>query len=100
MNRLLQEIPSDLLTEWMAFARLEPFGFESEMYGHGIVSSVLVNLQKKKGSKGVKPEDFIPTFVETPERTGTFFQDLKQAMISRTLKHDSDQRTSRKTKPR
>lgn len=48
------------IAEWMAFAQLEPFGFEANMTGFGIVASTVANVNRKKGSKAYKPDDFIP----------------------------------------
>jgi len=50
------------LAEWMAYYRIEPFGENRADYRAGVISSVLANINKKKGSKAFKPEDFVPQF--------------------------------------
>lgn len=57
---LLGRVSSRELTEWMIFYGYEPFGYETELYGSAIVASVLANIHRKKGSKEIKPDDFIP----------------------------------------
>lgn len=74
-------ISSYQLSEWMAFFNLEPFGFESNMFGHGIVASTLVNIRKKKGVKAVTPQDFIPKIKEK-KSAREFFKNLKSLILS------------------
>lgn len=65
----------------MAFAKLEPFGFDADMYGHGITSSTIANVNRRKGTKAFKPQDFVPKEKERPT-PGAFFQNLKQLLLS------------------
>jgi hypothetical protein len=69
-------MPSHLLSEWMAFSELEPFGWKANLYGHGIVASLYYNMNKKKGSKRLLPHDFLPT--EKQRNIGNFVDDLKR----------------------
>ena len=68
-----------LLTEWIAFSQLEPFGFQTDMYGHGIVASVLANIHKKRSTKAFSPQDFIPKEKEN-KSAGSFIQGLKDLL--------------------
>lgn len=52
--RLLAEMPSDELTDWMAFFRFEPFGHEWLQAGTIAAASI-----RAMGGKA-KPEDCIP----------------------------------------
>lgn len=61
---LLDNISSKELSEWQAFFNLEPFGYEVNMLGHAVTASTIANVNRKKGSKMVTPQDFIPK----PER--------------------------------
>lgn len=46
----------------MAFYEIEPFGTEKDFLGHAITSSVIANVNRKKGSKAVTPQEFMPKF--------------------------------------
>lgn len=51
---------ADELREWMAFARLEPFGDLRADLRVGIVASTLANIHRKKGRRAFNAEDFMP----------------------------------------
>ena len=79
---MLEEIPSKLMTEWMAFYNLEPFGYVANLHGHAITASVVaeVNRDSKKKSEPFTAQDFIPTEqqVEPEEEQKTVFQKIKE----------------------
>ena len=82
---LLAEIDSQLLTEWMGFFQLEPWGYETEMMGHGIVASRIDNLFKKEDEIGSQPSDYIPQIVwseddsdDDQDEEDPFIRDLKE----------------------
>ena len=79
VDAMLAEIDSSLLTEWMAFYRLEPWGFEAEMVGHGIVASRIDNLFKSNDETKSVPSDYIPElrFGEEADEDTTFIDDLR-----------------------
>lgn len=77
---MLQGMTSRQLSEWMAFYRLEPFGFEAEMYGHAITSSVVANVNKKRGRKAFTPLDFMPKERALPS-VKDFFANLKTVLM-------------------
>lgn len=77
---MLSEMSSHQLSEWMAFYSLEPFGFERDIYGHGIVAATIVNVRRKK--RFVKPQDFIPKEKELSS-VGSFFKNLKAMILLR-----------------
>ena len=62
MAELLERISSRELTQWMAFYKIEPFGAEAEYLGHAITASTVANVNRKKGTKALKPVDFMPKF--------------------------------------
>lgn len=64
VDGMLERIPSRLLSEWVAFAQLEPFGEERADLRAGIVAAAVVNVQRAKGSAPVRPGDFMPRFDE------------------------------------
>ena len=58
------------LTEWMIFYGLEPFGAEAPYIGHAITASTIANVNRKKGTKAIKPEEMMPKF-EKPKTQST-----------------------------
>ena len=56
------------LTEWIAFYNLEPFGGDTKYIGDAITASTIANVNRKKGSKAMKPDDFIPKFEAKKEQ--------------------------------
>jgi hypothetical protein len=77
VDEMLAEMTSVQLSEWIAFSRLEPFGFKAELYGNAVTSSVIANVNRKKNSTPFKPEDFMPQ-ERTTKQSGSFIQNLKQ----------------------
>lgn len=75
---MLASIPSRLLSEWMAFAELEPFGDERADLRAGIVASTIVNVNRAQGTPPVKPADFMPKFEEQVEPAGPDWETLLQ----------------------
>lgn len=65
---LLNNISSKELTEWMVYYELEPFGEERDDLRMGIISSTIANVNRGKGGKVYKPEDFMPKF-DKPKQT-------------------------------
>lgn len=56
----------------MVFYQTEPFGFQADMLGHGTVASAVYNVNRKKGTKPYKPEDFVPKPEEQSENALDF----------------------------
>lgn len=62
VRRMLAEIDSDELTEWMLVYRQDPWGgFRSDLQA-GIVASTMANTMRGKRGKPCKAIDFIPKF--------------------------------------
>lgn len=81
VDEMLSMISSRQLAEWMAFYKLEPFGFEAMMYGHAITSSTIANAHRKKGRKAFQPFDFLPKEKEMPS-SKSFFANLKSILMA------------------
>lgn len=62
MAELLERVSSRELTEWMEFARMEPFGSEASYIGHAITAQTVANVNRQRGKKAFKVEDFMPKF--------------------------------------
>lgn len=50
--------------EWVAYARMYPFGEGREDARAGVIASAIVNVHRKKGSKPRSWQDFFPPFVK------------------------------------
>lgn len=68
VEEMLARMSSHELTEWMAYAHLEPFGDERGDLRAGIVASTIANVNRdpKRTPEPFRPEDFMPF---TEERT-------------------------------
>jgi len=62
----------------MAFAELEPFGFQADMFGHALTAKHIIDSQRKKGSRPVDIRDLVPKEIKTQsENKMSFVQTLK-----------------------
>jgi len=59
---MMARISSAEITEWMAFAALEPFGSEANYIGHAITASTVANVNRGKGRRALKVDEFMPKF--------------------------------------
>ena len=64
VGEMLTRMSSRELSEWMAYATLEPFGEERADLRAGIVASTVANVHRGKGDKPIPPTDFLPKFWE------------------------------------
>jgi hypothetical protein len=67
VKELLSRTSSHELAEWMAYYQLEPFGEERGDLRSGIISSVIANVNRGKGTAAYTPRDFMP-FIEKQEK--------------------------------
>lgn len=69
MDGMLARIPSRLLTEWMVYARLEPFGEERADLRAGIIAATLANVNRdpKVKREPWRADEFMPSFEPEPE---------------------------------
>lgn len=82
VRELLERMSSRELTEWMAYAQIEPFGEERGDIRQAITSSLIANANRdpKKQSKAYEPEDFMP-FSEKPDPAETQAQALRDKLM-------------------
>lgn len=61
---MLSRIPSRILSEWMAYYSLEPFGQERDNMHAGLVASAVYNVNRdpKRQRKPFQPADFMLEF--------------------------------------
>ena len=78
VEQLLSEISSRELTEWAAYAQLEPFGDERADLRAGIVASTVANFLRdaKKRRKPYRAGDFMPHFGARRRESQTWQQQL------------------------
>jgi len=53
--------------EWEAYALLEPFGPGQDNWRAGMVASVIANVNRGKGARAFKPDDFMQRLPLTPK---------------------------------
>jgi hypothetical protein len=66
VRRLLAEVDSRELTEWMAYNALDPLGDERGDFQAAIIAATVANRWRQKGEAAHKPEDFVPKFDAEP----------------------------------
>ena len=59
---MLARMSSQEITEWIAFYSIEPFGQDTQYLGHAITAATIANVNRGKGQKAVKAEQFMPKF--------------------------------------
>lgn len=67
VQQLLDNTSSAELTEWMAYAQLEPFGGDADYIGHAITAVTVANVNRPKNRRPYKVEDFLPKFGKTEQ---------------------------------
>lgn len=58
---MLESMPADMLCEWMAYYRIDPFGEDRADLRAGIIASTMANVFRSRG-RTFKPADFMPSF--------------------------------------
>ena len=66
-SELLRRISSRELSEWVEFYKLEPFGAEAGFIGHAITASTVANVNRPKGQRAYKADEFMPQFEKEPQ---------------------------------
>jgi Protein of unknown function (DUF4035) len=84
---MLAQMPSHLLTEWMAYARLEPFGPLREDHRAGTLAALLANINRDRKAQpdAFRPGDFFATLLPDGERDGPDPEDVMQMQIEQFM---------------
>ena len=61
-------MPSSLLTEWIAYDQIDPIGSARIDAGFGLVAATVVNVNRKKGRRAIKPIDMYPSWDQEFEK--------------------------------
>jgi len=68
VSRLLAELGSREMTEWQAFAQLEPFGGAVDDLRAGLGPALTVNMNRTEGTEPIGPMQFYPWYdAKAPE---------------------------------
>ncbi len=78
---MLERVPSRLISEWMEYANLEPFGEERADLRAGIVASTMANVWRGKNGKAAKPGDFMPKFGGEQPKEPQSLEQMKLAQM-------------------
>lgn len=70
IRELNEKVSSAELVDWMAYSVEEPFGYPFFAWHAGVIASTVANVApRKRGTKPLKPSDFIPTRKKQPHLT-------------------------------
>ena len=67
VSRLLAELGSSELTEWQAFATMEPFGGAVDDLRAGLAPALTANMHRAEGTEAINPMDFYPWHSTAPQ---------------------------------
>lgn len=54
--------------EWQAYDHLEPIGSHSAYLSSAIVAAAVLNTNRKKGTRPIKPSELVPQFLDSAKR--------------------------------
>ena len=73
-DEMLSRMSSRELTEWIAFANIEPFGADADFLGHAITASTVANVNRPKNKKAYKADEFMPKFEKKQQTVDEMIQ--------------------------
>lgn len=79
---MLAQMSAAQLRGWMAYYNIEPWGEDRGDLRAGIVAATVANAFRKKGSRPMRPADFMPQF-DAPYRPPPDPQDLFRKLQAR-----------------
>lgn len=59
---MLKSLNSYELTEWYVYEQIEPFGERGAYFRNAMLCAIMANPHRKKGTKSLKVQDFMPKF--------------------------------------
>lgn len=66
---MLEQMPSCLFKEWVAYSQIEPFGEWRSDLRAGIISSTIANCNRSSKTERFSVKDFMPSFEPVEEKT-------------------------------
>lgn len=83
VRRLLQEVDSAEITEWMAFETLEPFGPLADQYRAGVTAAAAFNSQRcKESDRYFMPHEFVAELAAEHQRRKPPARELSPGELS------------------
>jgi len=80
---MLRRMSSSEFCEWQAYYNIDPFGSEREDLRAGAMTSPLINMWLKSGSKKTKASDWIMKFGERAEQAPDTIKNVFKALARR-----------------
>lgn len=74
-------MPSSLLTEWLAYDQIDPIGSARIDAGFGLVAATVVNVNRKKGRRAIKPVEMYPPWDKEFEKRHPDRQSWRDQLI-------------------
>ena len=91
VDGMMRAMPSRLLSEWMAYWAIEPFGEEREDYRAAMIVAATYNVWRKRGQAAIDPMDVMPRFdAETDKPEHVVDLAAIKAATARFLAHGKD----------
>ena len=84
VDGLLEQIPAELFTEWIAYYRQEPFG--DEWLQTSYICSIVRNLLATKESDILDLDYFVPSFTDKKKRPPRFDAKAHEAQMAAMFK--------------
>ena len=89
---MLDSIPSDMLTEWIAYFRIDPFGEERADLRAGIIASTVANAFRSRG-RSARPADFMPRFEPKRKQSMADMRKVWESFCEVASKHGNSRTT-------
>ena len=79
---MLAHMPARTFNEWMCYYSLEPFGEERADVRNGMLCTLVGNIFRKRGQRGLRPQDFVLGDKEPERQSGKEMEAIaKQFMM-------------------
>lgn len=93
VSELLASMSASELAEWMAYEEITgPLGPERGDIHAGIIASTIANVNRKKGKRPYKPQEFMPTWdrprANTPQQMANFLKSLTLGLGGKIRKRE------------
>lgn len=89
VGEMLGRMSAREMSEWMAFAEIEPFGAYMEDIRAGTIASTIANVHRRAGAAAVKPIEMVPWADDTRHcdegmKIERFFKNMGLTVIDKT----------------
>lgn len=93
IKRLLKEVDSKDITDYIAYYQIEPFGVEQDFLQSGIVASTIANVNRGKNTQPFKPSDFVPSSFKAKISKKQSAEDIKFIFEQMAAKKSKKEKT-------